>query len=58
MRMIYRVEYIRTGTSNWTLAAEGNEQGMMINRAKSVAREPRRDKVRVIDGNGIPVWMS
>lgn len=56
--MIYRVEYMRSVSTNWTLAADGNDQGMMINRARSVARERSRDKVRVVDANGNVVWTS
>lgn len=56
--MIYRVEYIRTGGTNWTVAADTNDQSLAIYRAKSVAREPRRDKVRVVDANGSVIWMS
>jgi hypothetical protein len=58
MRMIYRVEYMRSVSTNWTLAHDGNDQGMMINRARSVARERSRDKVRVVDANGHVVWTS
>lgn len=56
--MMYRVEYMRTGNTNWTLAADTSDQGIAIHRAKSVAREPRRDRVRVVDANGNVVWMS
>ena len=56
--MIYRVEYMRSVSTNWTLAADGNDQGMMIHRARSVARERRGDKVRVVDANGSLVWTS
>ncbi len=56
--MIYRVEYMRSVSTNWMLAADGNDQGTMINRARSVARERSRDKVRVVDANGNVVWMS
>jgi hypothetical protein len=56
--MIYRVEYLRPQDTRWTLAADGNDQGMMINSARSVARERRRDKVRLVDANGSVLWMS
>lgn len=56
--MIYRVEYMRPNDTNWTLAADSSSQDIAIHRAKSVAREPRRDRVRVVDANGSVIWMS
>ena len=55
---MYRVEYIKTGGTNWTLAADTNMQSVAIDRGRSVAREPRREKVRVVDANGSVIWMS
>lgn len=57
-RVMYRVEYIKTGGTNWTLAADTNMQSVAIDRGRSVAREPRREKVRVVDANGSVIWMS
>lgn len=56
--MIYRVEYMRPNETTWTLAADTNSQEIAIHRARSVAREPRRERVRVVDANGSVIWMS
>jgi len=56
--MMYRVEYIRTGGNAWVNAADTNSQEIAIHRARSVAREPRRERVRVVDANGNVIWMS
>lgn len=56
--MIYRVEFMRPNETHWTLTADTNSQEVAIHRARSVAREPRRERVRVVDANGSVVWIS
>jgi hypothetical protein len=58
-RMIYKVQYMAVGGTNWANAAEGNSESMMIQHARSIARgQPRREKVRVVDAKGNTIWMS
>lgn len=56
--MIYRVECMRPNDTRWTLAADSSSQDIAIHRAQSVAREPRRERVRVVDANGSVIWTS
>lgn len=56
--MIYSVEYMRTSSTNWTLASKRESKDVAIQSARSVARQPNRERVRVVDANGSLIWMS
>ena len=56
--MIYRVEYMRSNSTNWTLSSDSESKDVAIQSARSVARQPNRERVRVVDANGSLIWMS
>lgn len=56
--MIYRVEYMRSNSTNWTLSSDSESKDVAIQSARAVGRQPNRERVRVVDANGSLIWMS
>lgn len=57
--MSYKVQYLSRGTTLWQNASSGHgSEQQAIFDAKSVARRPNCEKVRVVDRSGSVVWID
>lgn len=57
--MSFKVQYLSRGTTLWQNASSGHgSEQQAIGEAKSVARRPNYEKVRVVDHNGSVVWID
>lgn len=57
--MSFKVQYLYRGSTLWQNASSGwGSEAQAIFDAKSVAKRPNYEQVRVVDRNGSVVWLG